>query len=371
MDDKQLQLLIDKVEDVTDLSWQDIIDELGLDISRDSLRKQFGGQFGGYAVMRYLQDKNIGNSDDATDLRELKQELYKERIRLQDQRRSFNKGLKEEARFEHLKEVLLERLYDLPELTFNKTKLLKTDGVEGALLFSDVHYGLKIDTPLNYYDVAVSQERIEQMTDKTIEYCLKNGVTKLSVCLLGDFVSGMIHNSVRVEQEEDVITQLMDFSEILAQVVTRLRESINDVVVYSTWGNHSRIIQNKKESINRENLERLVPFYLKNRVPSDVKIIDSHGVDYIEATIGGLKTVITHGDKDTPMTAVNNFVRILGYVPEQVFLSHIHEYNEKDDCDCQITVNGSVCSTDEYALSLRKATKPCQILKIYGVYLQD
>jgi len=364
IDPMDLQLLIDKANDATDLSWQEIVDSLGIDISKDNFRKELSGEFGAFAMMEYLQENNPTESNE--EFRRIKDELYKERQKLYDQRREYNKLLREEARFEHLTEILLESLNDLPELRFGMAVSNGSMINEAALLFSDIHYGLTIDSPLNFYNTQIARERIVQLTEKTINYCRNNQVGKLHLCVLGDCISGLIHQSVRCEQEEDVVTQLMEFSEILSQMICRLREEIPEIIAYSTWGNHSRIISSKKDSLNRENLERLVPFYLKNRVPNDVRIIDSHGTDYIEATIGGFKTVLEHGDKSSATGALNNWVRVLGYVPQQVFMGHTHDYNDKDDCDVQVTVNGSVCGTDEYALSLRKNTKPCQVLKIYS-----
>ena len=46
----ELQLLIDKVEGVDDRSWEEMVDELGLSIHPDSLRKSFNaGRYSGYA----------------------------------------------------------------------------------------------------------------------------------------------------------------------------------------------------------------------------------------------------------------------------------------------------------------------------------
>ena len=38
----------------------------------------------------------------------------------------------------------------------------------------------------------------------------------------------------------------------------------------------------------------------------------------------------------------------------------------KDDCDTEITTNGSLISTDDFATSIRKNTKASQALIIYG-----
>lgn len=361
-----LDTLLEKSNGENDLTYEEICDNFGLSISPTTLRKSWNSVCGGRAVYQYLTDKMDNPTETEEEIRrlqEIKRDLVKERTRLQDQRRIVNKDIREEARFENLKDAMLDAIGELEPIVWNDVEF-KNDGKEAALLFSDVHYGLKIDTPLNYFDVEVCKERIAKLCEKTIKYCRLHNVTKLNVCMLGDFINGLIQQSSRVDQEEDCISQLMSFCEIATQMLNELNKNIGEVVVYSTFGNHSRIIANKKESVNRENFGRLVPFYLKARLPQ-LKIIDSHGVDYIEATIGGKKTVMTHGDKDTVDNCFVNFTRILGYMPEQVFLGHTHDFCNVDKDGVDVVVNGCVDGQDEYALTLRRNSKPHQVLRIY------
>lgn len=361
-----LDTLLEKSNGENDLTYEEICDNFGLSISPTTLRKSWNSVCGGRAVYQYLTDKMDNPTETEEEIRRLqdiKRDLVKERTRLQDQRRIVNKDIREEARFENLKDAMLDAIGELEPIVWNDVDY-KNDGKEAALLFSDVHYGLKIDTPLNYFDAEVCKERIAKLCEKTIKYCRLHNVTKLNVCMLGDFINGLIQQSSRVDQEEDCVSQLMSFCEIVTQMLNELNKNIDEVVVYSTFGNHSRLIANKKESVNRENFGRLVPFYLKARLPQ-LKIIDSHGVDYIEAIIGGKKTVMTHGDKDTVDNCSVNFTRILGYMPEQVFLGHTHDFCNVDKDGVDVVVNGCVDGQDEYALTLRRNSKPHQVLRIY------
>lgn len=361
-----LDTLLEKSNGENDLTYEEICDSFGLSISPTTLRKSWNSICGGRAVYQYLTDKMDNPTETEEEIRRLqdiKRDLVKERTRLQDQRRIVNKDIREEARFENLKDAMLDAIGELEPIVWNDVEF-KNEGKEAALLFSDIHYGLKIDTPLNYFDAEVCKERIAKLCEKTIKYCRLHNVTKLNVCMLGDFINGLIQQSSRVDQEEDCISQLMGFCEIATQMLNELNNNIDEVVVYSTFGNHERNVANKKESVNRENFGRLVPFYLKARLPQ-LKIVDSHGVDYIEAIIGGKKTVMTHGDKDTVDSCSVNFTRILGYMPEQVFLGHTHDFCNVDKDGVDVVVNGCVDGQDEYALTLRRNSKPHQVLRIY------
>lgn len=362
-----LELLSEKVHGQSDVTWEELGIELG--VSPTSLRKMCGGAYGGVAVYNYLKDMSLSSKAYASDeqierFEKAKEEAQKERYKLYDQRREWNKVIREEARFEHLKEVMLEAIDGLDPIQFVENNKQKNHGVEAALLVSDLHLGLIIDTPLNYYDISVAKDRLVQLANKTVKYCKVHNVTKLNVCLCGDLISGVIQQSARCDQEEDTVSQLMTVCELITQMMSFFENKLPEVVLYSTFGNHARVISNKKESTNRENFERLVPFYLKARIPQ-LKIVDSHGVDYLEANIGGLKTIITHGDKDSWNNADVNFARLLGYVPQQIFLGHVHDFHNVDLNGCDVVVNGCIDGSDEYAMSLRKNAPPHQVLRIY------
>lgn len=350
--------------------WQYLVDKYDLSWNKDSLRKS-QDVVGGIFAYNYMKEKfaNQSNSSQDNYIKELETKKYEtklEIIKLRDKIREMNKMDYAQARFENLKDVMVDEIAKLNNLEVKKYKSLNktNDFVVASLLISDVHMGIEIDNDFNKYNIEIAKERLNTLKEKTIMYCNAHNVSKLNIELGGDLVSGFIHTSLRVQQEEDAISNIMTLCEVLSNLVNDIKECVSEVVVYSVYGNHGRVIPNKKDSINIENVERLIPFYLRARLGNSVKVIDSKN-DYLEINIMGRKVVLTHGDKDSPASALNNFVRILGYVPDEVHLSHFHSTMNKDDCNTEIIVNGSVVSTDDYALSIRKANKPSQLLRVY------
>ena len=49
----------------------------------------------------------------------------------------------------------------------------------------------------------------------------------------------------------------------------------------------------------------------------------------------------------------------------KILVGHTHSYKDINDSNIYITVNGSLMGSDEYAVNLRKITKPSQNLIIY------
>lgn len=275
-------------DDVIDYSeWGDCL--LGADnvYSSDNLRK-------GYYVIKKILPKLTEveglTSDDVLDMIDSeRKELYKDRVKARDQRRELNKLLTNGARFDNLVDVMKESIQEMKPLRFDcqNYETCDIDGLEASLILSDVHFGIQIDNRFNFYNMEVAEERLNELKNKTIHYCIKHNVTKLNIELLGDLVSGLIHTGVRCQQEEDVMTQLMQISEILANLINELQQHIPQIVVYSVFGNHSRAIPNKKDSTTSENFERLIPFYLRTRLGKGIKVLDSGNDDFWNIKLTG------------------------------------------------------------------------------------
>lgn len=312
-------------------------------------------------VKKLDEDIEYTQDDVIREMEDMKIEIYKEKVKLRDQRRELNKLHTKQARFENLVEVIKERLEEIGTLPREKY-YKQLDKEKGAtLMVSDLHYGIKVDNQFNYYDTEVAEDRLKQLTNKTIQYCKKHDISHLNIELLGDMVSGTIHTGVRVQQEEDIIQQIIDCAELLSNMVNDLAENVENVTVYSVYGNHGRTESNKHDAINRENYERLIYYFMKNRVKG-VRFIDSQGEDFIKYYDFGKTFVISHGDKDKQASAIEAYSKMLGEQVGEVHLGHFHEFKEIGN----VIVNGSIVGSDDYCVSIRKHSKPCQVLKVYG-----
>ncbi|MGL5689898.1 MAG: hypothetical protein ACRDD8_03665, partial [Bacteroidales bacterium] len=339
---------------------------LGLKMNKNTLRNAVNvGPYSGYNVAMYYKAKTMENSTEAEleEIRVAKDELYKERVRFQDQKREYNKALREEARFERLLEVLKENIIPDSAQGWKPINSVFLGTNQATLLLSDLHIGLEVDNNINSFNKDIAIKRLTQVVDKTICHCVNNNVEKINVVLAGDLISGLIQLSARIEQEEDVITQITLCSEILSKAIMELTNYF-DVEVFCTTGNHSRCVADKKANLNKENFERLIFEYLRLKCPN-VQVTDSKTSDYIIYEVNGKKIVASHGDRDTMTNAKKHFVDLLGFIPSKILLGHIHHFNVKNDNDTTIIVNGSLISTDDYAMSLRCATKPSQTLIIH------
>ena len=128
---------------------------------------------------------------------------------------------------------------------------------EGLLLISDWHYGLEFSNPWNTFSPEIVRERVAKLTKDTIKYCKKYEIGRLHVLNLADLIAGRIHLTIRLESRIDVITQIMEVSEILAEMLYIFHTAGLDVDYYSCTDNHSRVEPDKTQSLDLESLCRI------------------------------------------------------------------------------------------------------------------
>ena len=342
--------------------WGDYILGTNNNYSSENLRKAF------YVVYKLLNkiDENNCDYDAIKDLENLRDEIYKERCRLQDIQREKRNDLRVEARFENLLEVVKDNIGFMPTYEIKDFKPINKnqDKKYAVLQLSDWHCGALVDNQFNYYNVDTMVDRATKVRNNALEYCKLHNVTDLVIEINGDMVNGAIHVSSRVESEEGVIQQVITVTDVLAKLINSMKPYFNSIKIVTTLGNHGRLTPNKSDSITNENFEMLIPTMLRDKL-SDVKIIDSKGLDFTKYEIDGKIIMVSHGQNDSMTKVISDFSKMFKVVPNEVHLGHTHSYTDINDCDIKVTVNGSLIGSDDYAVTIRKVTTPSQNLIVY------
>jgi hypothetical protein len=325
------------------------------------------------SVLDANTDKIVGDSNYLAELKEQTDEIYKAKKQLADQRREYNKMLASDARAEHLTEKLIEAANIAPlkdysnMFTFTNT----TSTEEAVLCLSDWHYGQVSNNIWNQYDTNICLQRVSKLFDKVACALKEHNIKTLHVALLGDFVNGAIHTGCRVASEESTCEQLMHVSEILANFINAISVCVDKVNVYSTYGNHARTIQNKNDSIHSDNMERVIPWWLNQRLKGNAKVdvIDSEYYEFIYFDVCGYNVVCTHGDLDkfSDIGVVVNslFTKKYGTTIDYTFSGDKHHLEAFEQFGIESTLVGSLCGTDEYANNKRLYSNPMQTLCIF------
>ena len=357
--------LVDKSIDEDYVELAPLIFEQELS-STECRKRAYGVKY----VLDAMNEEQLSNIEDNELLNKIEdktRELEKEKIKFQDQKREYRHFLRLDARWEHLKDTLIEEIQYMNKnypLLNDNVDFIKHDGNIGCLLLSDFHVGLEVDTYFNKFNSDIFKDSIRVLERKVINYCKLHDVSELNVELLGDLINGYIHISTRIYNDEDVIQQTVLCAEVLSQFLYNISKEISLLNVHYSVGNHGRCTASYRENIDSENFEYLILWHLKTRLSSitNIKFNENEYEDEIivfkvfDRTIFGV-----HGHKDKPKSVVDNLTRLLKIIPDEIHMGHYHDFAEKDN----VLINGSLSGMDKYAISKRYNAKPMQTLKIY------
>ena len=322
-------------------------------------------------VIKRLKQKGelLSPCETENDFTRQKQELYKERQLVRDERTALNKSLRESARFDALKELVKESINSLPRLKEfnNEIKYVSKNDSEAILMLSDWHIGQDCDNFYNKFNLKVAEDIVTILVNKIIEYCKTFKIKILNVLNLGDLIEGKINNTGRIESNERVLKQLMTATEMMANALNKLSAYIPNVIYRSVTDNHSSIDSNYKNRLEEENLNLIITWYLKARLENTrVKIIE----DNLDPSLGrfeltnGMKVAFFHGHRDPKDKTLQNLIGATHEWTDIVCAGHLHNPAEHVFQDMRLFINGSLCGTGSYALDHRLFTTPSQKLII-------
>ena len=380
------QLLADcsnKVQKISDLDWSEICDKYNLDFNPDTIRK--GAQpplVGSAFVSEYYKWKESQRDSDTKEdsyFKELqiqKDAIYKEKRKLYDQRREYNKLLISDARAEHLCEELVKSANKLNEekpLVFKEKWFKPNIHKEAVLCWADWHYGMITDNIWNTYNTEICRERVKTLVEITKEFLELNQIDVLTILTLGDAAHGSIHTGCRVQSEEDTCDQLMHVSELMAEAINDLSSVVNHIDVYSCYGNHMRTIQNKNDSIHSDNMEKIIPWWLKQRLQNNTKveIIESEYKEFTRVNILGSHICAVHGDlekdfKKIGVTINTIFSKKFGETIDYTISADKHHIEEFEQLGIKSVLVPCLCGTDDHANNGRLYSDAGQTLMIFN-----
>lgn len=365
-------------------NWKELVDYLGIKKSPDAFRHwiyrneemaediiQERESIAEEAnTMKFVknQKEDISQQPDEVSFRE----DYKIITKNRDILNAYRKTIRDEARIEVLRDAIKETVSQLNSLPQIESDYLESDEeTEAVALLSDLHIGVECDNFYNKYNVDIAASRLQEWAETVKVYCLREGVTRLNILNLGDLIHGLIHVSARLEQQYDVVEQIMKASELLSQALNTLCELPCEIIYRSVTDNHSRAVANLHEHIEKENFYRLIDWYLQERLKNtkiqfvNDNLDDSLGVFEL---LNGKKFAFAHGHLENYNASFQNLVGATREFIDYIAMGHFHSEKMKTFQGAKVYVNGSIVGTEQYALSKRLFSKPCQTLLIFDEF---
>ena len=365
---EQLELLKRKQTD-ENLEWKDVADfrseYIGELEHRDTVRK------GSKLLYEYIDagwvNEPSEDNADADNIELIK--MRKEKIKLSDARIEYNRLIRQEARKESYADMVKRIIFENVEpINIPVHYTLFNSSTDLLCHLTDVHCGIEIHNWKNDFDEDILKKRIEKFTSDILDI---RGMHESENCYLviGEILSGIIHNNLRLQNNMDLMEQFKFVSELISAMLIRMANHFNHIYVYTTPGNHSRISPKKEDALDGENMDVLLPFYLKARMQNidNITICDNIVEPEIAMfNIRGNNVFATHGHKDSPSNVVQNFTMMFNVKPDIVLLGHRHTNAMETVYDTKVIQSGCVSGSDQFATSIRKVNRPEQTVSVIG-----
>lgn len=366
-----------KEQGIIDMTWTELADVFNRELrdgdeewTESTYRKK-------YALMKQFQDEfGLSESVDGNNLKELRRELEKERIKFRDERNEYNKLIRQEARKESYLEQFVRTIKEtvIPEpLVVSEDKCDSNGNCDMVINLNDIHFGMEIDNFWNKYDEGVLKKRLTHYLERIFEIRERHGCENAYV-VIGEIVNGIIHNSLRIQSNQDLIEQFLTIIYHIADFLILLSEKFENVNVYVAPGNHSRINPKKEDGLDKENIDNLIIPFLEAKLQNYMNIrCYKNNMDHSVAifTVRNRMCAAVHGDKDNISDVVENLWKLTGISFDIIFTGHKHTNKLLTSHDCKVVQSGCLIGMDEYAINNRLRNRPeqavCIISEVEGL----
>ena len=351
--------------------WRDISniinEEFGLD--EDDYRDESAYRKKYQAAKKFYENvfAEMVGENFSEDYEKQRQEIYKAKQKLADERCALNRILRDSSRNNENVEILKKTIEENGRTTLPPVKVNKTGSNDIVVCVSDVHLGLDTANGFGKYNSDIASKRMSEYIEYIKHYGDIYSAVNCYVLLLGDLVSGSIHLTTQLENRENAIRQTQLVSELVSSFVYELSTVFSSVFVNSVSGNHSRIGL-KDQVLRNERLDDIALWYMKAKL-SHLNNIYYLNEDNYDCTIGKVTVRnkeywLVHGDYDSfSESGVSKLVMLLGKKPEGIFYGHLHTCSYDEISNVKIIRSGSFCGTsDDYTISKRLSGKPKQMI---------
>lgn len=256
---------------------------------------------------------------------------------------------------------------------------------EMVLMLSDAHFPEVVDPEVAMglkYDAPICVRRIERVRDVVLRYKqLRESsypIRKLTIAMLGDMLSGDIHEELEVTNQFPLSEALVKLAYYIHDMCGSLAKEFPEVELIVIPGNHPR--QFKKPRFKQKtvtNFEYILGHFIASLAQGQYKVQVPKDMVYVHQVFN-YRVAMTHGDgvKSNSFAgipfyglkqrqdALQSLLRHLGLEGiDYLLLGHFHRPTVMVGTDSTLIINGAIKGGDEYSIGTRlSSTDPVQIL---------
>lgn len=276
--------------------------------------------------------------------------------------------------------IKIEEIKDLEAFTIKPNKSLKEE-CTAITQFGDAHFDEvvkpSITNGLNQYNPKIAEERTKKYFTRLI-YMLRLykragiRINKLVIHLVGDFISGWIHDELIQTNSKTPITATLLMEELLIKGLKTIGEYIglDEIVVVCTVGNHSRITRkNQFKNTAETSFEYLayhhIQAYFKDHGYDHMKFVVTDS-PYVYYDIYGKINKFSHGNHFNYQGGIGGIeVPLKKWIHREntvmpfdmAWIGHWHQYH----CGNKVRINGSVIGYNEMGRAFGFTPEPPQM----------
>ena len=246
-------------------TWEEVADylneELGHDYSSSKYRKAY----------QYTQTMIDANKEKFFDidaqieeLEIVKEELRKERIKLQTANIERNRIERQDARYElfyeqigqYIKKAIPPQI-ECVHVHHGRKKYILT--------ISDVHDGVEFVSSNNEYSPKIVEDRFAILLDETVRFIRDKGIMELTVLGLGDWIQGILRVNDLRANDTTVVKSCVHISNLLIDFLNKLSAYVEIDYYDVAYGNHSEIryLGTKANAMMDEDLGYIIAHYIE------------------------------------------------------------------------------------------------------------
>lgn len=329
--------LVDKT--LTDYDYTEIAPLIyGKEYSCDVARRMLYGSCKTLQLIDRLDEECLKTSDTAEMIKLLeqkKEELQRERYKIQATNLERQRYGRQDSRFELFYENVRDAIERLPVPTFRPLCESQEDETpkQWVLGFGDFHFGAKFKSVNNTYSIEECESRLEDLVDRLYNVVVREGISRLKVVNVADTIQGILRITDLKLNEIAVVESVVQISRLLATFINRVSEYCEVEYYHCTHANHSqtRPLGTKASELATEDLEKVIANYTADLLRDNprVRCIFDCSQDYLEFKIFDFNFVVLHGHQirsvdDTIKDLSNRHRKFYDYA----FLGHRHAANE-------------------------------------------
>ena len=296
--------------------------------------------------------------------------------------RLYNQAIKEKIAVDRIVEATVDAIKAAePIKPLTLVDHTNTQEQRAVALVSDVHVGevvlAKETNYLGEYNSDLFKQRLHIWTDKVVELVAlrrqQSNVPNLSIFMLGDIVSGDIHDELSNTNDIAIVDQVILAAHSMSSAILTLCQHFEEIDISGVVGNHGRMNKKPyykgKQRLNWDYLiYQIMAMMLAKQTSVSFHIPDSF---WTIRDVLGTRFLLIHGDggpsgfAGIPYYGVERvYLRLRDLVGREINFDRVVMGHYHDPIDTERWhINGSFKGADEYSIGrLYKGSRPSQTL---------